>query len=358
MNQRSLAPGAEERSMSKTPIAVLGIDLGKNSCSLAGLDASGAVVLRRRMSRDGVLAFTAKLAGCVVAMEACCGAHFLGRILQQQGHTVRLMAPEYVQPYVKAQKTDDRDAEAIAEAATRPTMRFVSLKSEAQLDLQVLHRARQRLVAARTRLTNQLRAVLLERGAIMPKRRAALRQRLAELLAGSPELSPRALRLLKDMQDEWADLDRRIKAYDDELAALTREDEQARRLATIPGVGVINATALLAAVGDASAFSRGRDLAAWLGLTPRQHSTGGKTKLLGISKRGNSYLRVQLIHGARAAMTHFARQPTSTGEWVRRLMARAHPNVVVVALAAKLARIAWAVLRHGRSFAPQPAIPA
>jgi len=257
-----------------------------------------------------------------------------------------------------AQKTAARDAAAIAAAATRPTMRFVSLKSEAQLDLQVLHRARQRLVAARTRLTNQLRAVLLERGAIMPKRRAALRQRLAELLAGSPELSPRALRLLKDMQDEWADLDRRIKAYDDELAALTREDEQARRLATIPGVGVINATALLAAVGDASAFSRGRDLAAWLGLTPRQHSTGGKTKLLGISKRGNSYLRVQLIHGARAAMTHFARQPTSTGEWVRRLMARAHPNVVVVALAAKLARIAWAVLRHGRSFAPQPAIPA
>ncbi|MGG5824106.1 IS110 family transposase, partial [Falsiroseomonas sp. HW251] len=167
--------------MSKTPIAVLGIDLGKNSCSLAGLDASGAVVLRRRMPRDGVLAFTAKLASCVVAMEACCGAHFLGRILQQQGHTVRLMAPEYVQPYVKAQKTDDRDAEAIAEAATRPTMRFVSLKNEAQLDLQVLHRVRQRLVAARTRLTNQLRAVLLERGVIMPKRRTMLRQRLAEL---------------------------------------------------------------------------------------------------------------------------------------------------------------------------------
>jgi len=181
---------------------------------------------------------------------------------------------------------------------------------------------------------------------------------LVELLAGAPELSPRALKLLEDMQDEWADIDRRIKAYDDELAALTREDEQARRLATIPGVGVINATALLAAVGDASAFSRGRDLAAWLGLTPRQHSTGGKTKLLGISKRGNSYLRVQLIHGARAAMAHFARQSTPTGEWVRRLMARAHPNVVVVALAAKLARIAWAILRHGRCFAAQSAIPA
>jgi transposase len=256
-----------------------------------------------------------------------------------------------------SQKTDDRDAEAIAEAATRPTMRFASLKSEAQLDLQLPHRARQRLVAARTRLTNQLRAVLLERGVIIPKRRAVLRKRLAELLGVAPELSSRALKLLKDMRDEWADLDRRIKVYDDELAALTREDEQARRLATIPGVGVINATALLAAVGDASAFARGRDLAAWLGLTPRQHSTGDNTKLLGISKRRNTYLRVQLIHGARAAMTHFAKQPTPTGEWVRRLLARAHPNVVAVALAAKLGRIVWAVLRHVRSGARGTARP-
>ena len=341
--------------MTKTLVAVLGIDLGKNSCSLAGLDERGAVVLRRRMTREGVVAFVSKLPACVVAMEACCGAHFLGRLFKVQGHEVRLMSPEYVQPYVKAQKTDDRDAEAIAEAATRPTMRLVTLKSEAQLDLQVLHRARQRLVSARTRLTNQLRAVLLERGVILPKRRAPLRHRLDELMAGEMPISARALRLLQDLQDEWASLDRRIKAYDDELAKLTREDDQARRLATIPGIGVINATALLAAVGDGSAFSKGRDLAAWLGLTPRQHSTGGRTKLLGISKRGNKYIRVQLIHGARAAMAHFAKKPTATGEWVRRLLARAHPNVVVVALAAKLARIAWAVLRHGRSFDHQAA---
>jgi transposase len=336
--------------MTKMPVAVLGIDLGKNSCSLAGLDTSGAVVLRRRMTRERVISFVSELSPCVVAMEACCGAHFLGRLFQGQGHEVRLMSPEYVQPYVKAQKTDDRDAEAIAEAATRPTMRLVTLKSEAQLDLQVLHRARQRLVTARTRLTNQLRAVLLERGIILPKRRATLVQRLDELMDGELAISARAVRLLDDLRAEWADLDRRIQAYDDELAALTREDDQARRLATIPGIGIINATALLAAVGDASAFSRGRDLAAWLGLTPRQHSTGGKTRLLGISKRGNKYIRVQLIHGARAAMAHFVRQATPTGDWVRRLQARAHPNVVVVALAAKLARIAWAVLRHGRSF--------
>ena len=344
--------------MNKTPIAVLGIDLGKNSCSLAGLDSRGAVVLRRRMTRESLIAFISKLPACVVAMEACCGGHFLGRTFQAQGHEVRLMSPEYVQPYVKAQKTDDRDAEAMAEAATRPTMRLVRLKSEAQLDLQVLHRARERLVTARTRLTNQLRAVLLERGIILPKRRASLRQRLDELMSGEMSISARAVRLLGDLRDEWASLDRRIKAYDDELAALTRNDDQARMLATIPGIGVINATALVAAVGDASAFAKGRDLAAWLGLTPRQHSTGGKTRLLGISKRGNSYLRVQLIHGARAAMAHFVRQTTATGDWVRRLLARAHPNIVIVALAAKLARIAWAVLRHGRTFDGQVAIAA
>ena len=341
--------------MIKTPIAVLGIDLGKNCCSLAGLDASGAVVFRRRMTREGVIRFVSGLPVCVVAMEACCGAHFLGRAFTGQGHEVRLMPPEYVQPYVKAQKTDDRDVEAIAEAATRPTMRFVGLKSESQLDLQIIHRARNRLVISRTRLINQLRAMLLERGIILPKRRMALQHRLDELRSGAPSLSTRMLHLLHDLRDEWSELDRRIRAYDKELAYMASEDERARRLTSIPGIGVINATALVAAVGDASAFARGRDLAAWLGLTPRQHSTGGKTKMLGISKRGNRYLRTQLIHGARAALGHFADKPTSTGAWVRGLMARSHRNVVVVALAAKLARMIWASLRHERAYEPNRA---
>lgn len=339
--------------MTNTPIAVLGIDLGKNSCSVAGLDASGAVVMRKRMTREGIIAFAAALAPCIVAMEACCGAHFIGRTLQDQGHTIRLMSPEYVQPYVKAQKTDDRDAEAIAEAATRPTMRFVSLKSEAQLDLQVLHRARERLVLARTALINQLRAVLLERGIILPKGRIALMKRLAEIGTAGLPVSERTRRLIEDLRAEWSALDHRIRAYDDEFAAVTRGDPQARRLASIPGIGVINASALLAAIGDASAFSRGRDLAAWLGLTPRQHSTGGRTRMLGISKRGNRYLRKQLIHGARAALPHLAARPGRLGDWLRDLLTRSHPNVVVVALAAKLARIAWALLRHEESFTQQ-----
>ena len=233
--------------MTKMPIAVLGIDLGKNTCSLAGLDASGAVVLRRRMTRDGFGAFVAGLPPCIIAMEACCGAHHLGRVLSEQGHQIRLMSPEYVQPYVKAQKTDDRDAEAIAEAATRPTMRFVSLKSEDQPDLQILHRARERLVLARTALTNQLRAVLLERGIILPKGRPLLLRRLREIGIDALPVSERTRRLIEDLCGEAEALDGRIRSYDDEFAALTRTDEQARRLSSIPGIGIINATALLAA---------------------------------------------------------------------------------------------------------------
>jgi transposase len=333
-------------------IAVLGIDLGKNSCSLVGLDAGGKVVLRRRMRRNGVLAFIERLPDCIVAMEACCGAHHLGRALAARGYTVRLMSPEYVRPYVKAQKNDDRDAEAIAEAATRPTMRFVEMKSEEQLDLQTLHRARSRLVGERTALINQLRAVLLERGIAVAQGRRRLEQYLMELLAEGAEaaLSPRMRLLVEDMQAQWRELDRRITAFDEEFAQRARTDEAPRRLASIPGIGVMNATALVAAIGNGETFARGRDLAAWLGLVPRQVTTGGKPRLLGISKRGNTYLRTLLIHGARAAMPSLSNSETRLGAWLRGLLARAHPNTVVVALANKLARIAWAVLRHERRF--------
>jgi transposase len=270
-------------------IAVLGIDLGKNSCSVVGLDGSGRVVLRRRMHRDAVVKLASGLPACIMAMEACCGAHHLGRLLHEMGHQVRLMSPEYVRPYVKAQKNDDRDAEAIAEAATRPTMRFVELKSAEQLDMQSLHRVRDRLVGERTALINQLRAVLLERGFTAPQGRRKLEQALTVLLDERGELppsfalSPRVRTLVEDMRAEWAELDRRIAAFDDEFAAIAKSDATARRLATIPGIGVLNATALAAAIGNAATFARGRDLAAWLGLVPRQATTGGKPRLLGIS---------------------------------------------------------------------------
>ena len=332
-------------------IAVLGIDLGKNSCSVVGLDASGRVVLRRRLSREGVIKFAAGLPRCVVGMEACCGAHHLGRLLRDQGHQVRLMSPEYVRPYVKAQKNDDRDAEAIAEAATRPTMRFVELKSEAQLDLQSLHRARDRLVGGRTALINQLRAFLLERGIVVPQGRRKLELRLEGLLAAEqPSLSPRTRLLIEGMRAQWRGLDRRILAFGEEFAAHARTDEAARLLMTIPGTGPLIATALMAAIGRAETSERGRDLAAWLGLVPKQATTGGKPKLLGISKRGNGHLRKTPVHGARAALRVLSKTDTALGRWLRGLLQRAHKNTVVVALAAKLARVACAVLRSGRGF--------
>ena len=333
-------------------VRILGVDLGKNSCSMVGLDAAGGVVMRRRVKRDNVVVVAAKFSGCVVAMEACCGAHHLGRLLAARGHEVRLMSPEYVRPYVKAQKNDDRDAEAIAEAATRPTMRFVALKTEAQLDVQVLHRVRDRLVGQRTSLMNQMRSILLERGTTVAQGRRSLLEALAGLSeeADASGIGSRVRVLLADMLDQWQALDVRIAALDDEFAEMARNDPATRRLATIPGIGVMNATALVAAIGDGSTFSRGRDLSAWLGLVPRQATTGGKPKLLGITKRGSKYLRKLIIQGARAALPSLARTATPLGAWLRGLLARAHGNTVVVALASKLARIAWALLRTGTGF--------
>jgi transposase len=338
-------------------VVVVGIDLGKNCCSVAGMDASGRVLFRKRVSRSGVVLLVRKHAGCVVAMEACCGAHHLGRVFAEAGHEVRLMSPEYVLPYVKAQKNDDRDAEAIAEAAMRPTMRFVPIKTLAQSDLQSLHRARERLVAERTALINHLRALLLERGVIIAQGRRKLEKEVRELRAGDTTgLSTRIRALVGDLVDEWTRLDERIAAFDAEFVALARSDETTRRLATVPGIGPLNATALVATVGDASAFAKGRDMAAWLGLVPRQATTGGKPRLLGISKRGNRYLRKNLVHGARAVLPRLAERDTPIGRWLRALLSRQHKNVVVVALANKLARICWAVLAGGRGFSEAAAL--
>lgn len=336
-------------------IAVLGVDLGKNSCSVVGLDERGAVVVKKRMRRTSVLAFAEKVDQCVVAMEACCGAHHMGRELAKLGHEVRLMSPEYVKPYVKAQKNDDRDAEAIAEASTRPTMRFVELKSEEQLDVQTLHRVRDRLVRDRTSLMNQVRSLLLERGHTVPQGWRALRDRLGELTEdGSGEVSPRMHFLLRDVADQIEKVSGRISAFDREFAEMAKTDDRAKRLTSIPGIGALNATAFVAAVGDARSFGKGRDLAAWLGLVPKQATTGGHPRLLGITKRGNRYIRKMLIQGARSALPTLLKQQTRLGAWLRGLSARMHVNKVVVALAAKMARIVWALLRHGRTYQAAP----
>lgn len=334
-------------------ISVLGIDLGKNICSLVGLDNKGCVVFTKRMRPATIPTFASRLPNCVIAMEACCGAHYMGRRLAEQGHQVRLMSPEYVRPYVKAQKNDERDAEAIAEAATRPTMRFVEMKSPEQLDLQTLHRARSRLVSMRTMLINQMRAIAIERGLAFPHGRRKLELAIDAYFAGQPhDVSDRIAALLKDMREQWRDLDQRITKFDKEFRDYCQADQASKRLTTVPGIGPMIATALVAAVGDAQTFRRARDMGAWLGMVPRQRTTGGKPRLLGISKRGNTYLRTLFIHGARAALPTLSKSETSLGLWLRNMLSRSHRNVVVVALANKLVRIAWATLRHGSVFAP------
>ncbi|TAN11584.1 MAG: IS110 family transposase [Rhizobiaceae bacterium] len=335
-------------------IVTLGIDLGKNLNSIVGLDVEGRVVLRRRVRRATLAELAGKLAPCTIAMEACCGAHHVGRLFAARGHEVRLMSPEYVRPYVRAQKNDDNDAAGIAEAATRPTMRLVELKSQERLDLQTLHRARSRLIAVRKALLNQLRAILLERGYVFRQGRKVLEPEIDPFLAEPPsDLSTRILTLIGDMRAEWRSLDERINSLNDDLTEHARADEAASRLTSIPGIGILGATALVAAIGDGEAFRRARDIPAWLGLVPKQMTTGGKPRLLSITKRGNTYLRMLLIHGARAALPSLSKQATPLGSWLRGLLSRAHRNVVIVALAAKLARIAWATLRHGVGFEPE-----
>jgi transposase len=288
-------------------IAVLGVDLGKNFCSVVGLDGSGTVVMRHKVRRETLIALAEKLPPCIVGMEACCGAHHLGRVFAAHGHDVRLMSPEYVRPYVKAQKNDDRDAEGIAEAATRPTMRFVELKSQDQLDMQTLHRSRDRPVSERTALINQLRAILLERGFIAPQGKRKLKEFLAVLM--DEQCGAKLILRVADARAQWAELDRRIAAFDAEFVRWVKENEEARRLTTIPGVGAIVASALVAAIGQAESFDRGRDLAAWLGLVPQQFTTGGRPKRLGISKRGNKYLLRQLVQGIARGDLRPAKRP-------------------------------------------------
>lgn len=337
-------------------IVTLGLDLGKNWIHMVGFDGDGHIVLRRRLKRDRLLAQSANMPACVIGMEACSGAHHLARSLQAQRHTPRLMPPQYVKPFVKANKNDYRDAEANAEAVGRPTMRFVPVKTEAQLDLQTIHRVRQRLVGRRTALINQLRAILLERGITVPQRRRVLERELPGILADERNgLSPRIRLLIENMRAEWHELDRGIEAFDAELVAMAKTNDACRRLCEIPGIGALNATALVAAVSNGAAFAKGRDMAAWLGLTPREYSTGGKQRLLGISKRGNKYLRTLLIHGARAALPYLAMRQDGLGCWLRKLLERVHRNVAVVALANKLARIAWAVLNGSQPYRPKAA---
>src|SRR5271169_2696404 len=331
----------------------LGIDLGKTTFHLVGMNRRGEVVLRKRFTRLQLLNFTANLKVELIGMEACGGSHFLGRALREQGHEVRLIPAQYVKPYVKTNKSDYIDAEAIAEAVARPTMRFVPIKTDDQLDMQSLHRVRERWVMRRTAVINQIRGLLLERGITLRKGRRYVDDALPLILEDAEaKLSGAVRMLLAQLKMDLDQLAVRIDEADAVIHKTAHENEACQRLLAIPGIGPVTATALIAAVGNGGAFHKGREFAAWLGIVPREHSTGGQQKLLGISKRGNSYLRRLFVQGARAVLQQRTKQSSGLSAWLAQLTSRTHRNVVAVALANKLARIAWAVLAKNEQYRP------
>ena len=339
-------------------ISVIGIDIGKNSFHIVGLDERGAIALRQKWSRGQVEAQLANMPPCLIGMEACVGAHHLSRKLKALGHDARLMPAKYVRPYSRGQKNDFRDAEAIAEAVQRPTMKFVATKTADQLDLQALHRVRERLVSQRTGIINQIRAFLLDRGVAVRQGLRFLRAELPRMLATPPDvLSPRIVRMIEGLAEDWRRLDQRIDHLSDEITVVAQQDAGCGRLVSVPGIGPIISSAMVAAIGNGDAFSKGRDFAAWLGLVPKQISTGDRTILGKISKRGNRYLRVLFVQAAWVVLI----KPKSwerhgLKHWIEAAKKRLHRNVLAIALANKLARIAWSVLARGQSFEARPAM--
>jgi transposase len=332
-------------------IATIGLDLAKNIFQVHGVDSRGVVVLRKQLRRMQMLPFFARLEPCLIGMEACCGSHFWARKLQGYGHTVRLISPQFVKPYVKSNKNDAADAEAICEAVTRPNMRFVPVKNVEQQAILALHRVRQGFVTARTAHANQIRSLLAEYGLVLPQGINHLLHDAPGLLEDTGNELPALFRQLVIHQlDYLHELDRQVQLLENQIRIWHRENEASLRLAGIPGIGPITATALVASVGDARCFADGRQMAAWIGLVPNQHSSGGKQVLLGISKRGDAYLRSLLVHGARAVISAMRDKADVAASWLGRLLARRHTNVAIVALANRNARIAWALLAHHRVF--------
>jgi transposase len=332
-------------------ITSVGLDLAKAVFQVHGADEGGRTVLMKRLSRSQVVNFFAKLPPCLVGMEACASAHHWARQLAALGHSVRLMAPQYVKAYVKTNKTDAADAEAICEAVRRPNMRFVPVKTREQQAILTVHRVRESYVKARTAQANQIRGLLGEYGMVLPQGVKQL-ARVRELLDQTEDL-PEVFKQMIGMQlDHLKELEARILEAERQIQQWQREDEASKRLMAIPGVGILTATAISASVGDARQFTSSRQMAAWLGLVPRQHSSGGKARLQGISKRGDVYLRKLLIHGARAVLHPAQAKPEAEHTWLVQVMRRRNKNVAAVALAHKNARIMWALLSRKEIFDP------
>lgn len=334
-------------------ITRIGLDLAKSVFQVHAVDHKGHCLFSRALKREKMMAFFQNLSPCLIGMEACASSHFWARTLMSMGHEVKLIAPQFVKPYVKGNKNDANDAEAICEAVSRPSMRFVPVKTVEQQDIQALHRIRQEQVRQRTALVNQIRGLLSEYGIVISRRVESLRNALPDILEDAENKLTADFRiLLKGLQEDLIHLDDRIGSQDQVIKRLAQEHEGAKRLQQLRGIGPITATALIAAIGDGRQFARGRDAAAWCGLVPGQHSSGGKSKLLGISKRGDTYLRTLMIHGARAVLRYPQNKDDRLSQWLQKLCNRRNKNIAAVALANKTMRMAWALLVRGQDYDP------
>ena len=334
-------------------ITTIGLDIAKSIFHLCALNKVGSVVKKKQLKRDKLLSYFAQLEPCVVAMEACGGANYWAREMQALGHEVKLIAPQYVKPYVKGNKNDYNDAEAIAEAAQRPTMRYVPIKTVEQQDIQNLHRQRERIKKSRTALSNQVRGLLAEYGIVINKGIAAVRKRLPEILEDAENsLTMRSRELFADLLEELRALDDNFKQSEKSITISNQENEVCQRLDEILGIGPITASAVYAAAGNGKDFVNGRHFSAWLGLVPGQHSTGGKSTLLGISKRGNAYLRTLFIHGARAVLRYCSNKKDRFSLWAQAVLERRGHNKACVAIANKMARMAWVIMAKGETYRP------
>jgi transposase len=348
----------EPRGASDMKVTTIGVDLAKNVFQIHAVDEFGKTVIKKQLRRDQVAEFFVNLPPCLIGMEACGSAHHWARKLQGFGHTVKLMAPQFVKPYVKTNKNDAADAEAICEAVDRPNMRFVPIKNVEQQAVLALHRVRQGFVKARTAQANQIRGLLGEYGLIVPQGIGYIASRVPELIEDASNELPGSFRVLvQRLLDHLKEFDRQVDEIEAQIQAWHRNSELSSRLAQVPGIGPITASALVASIGDAKNFDNGRQVAAWLGLVPRQHSSGGKQNLLGISKRGDSYLRTLLIHGARSVIYRAGQKP-QVCSWINGVVNRRNKNVAAVALANKNARIVWALLAHQRDYEAGYARPA
>lgn len=332
-------------------ITTIGLDIAKSVFHLFAMSKTGRLVKKKQLKRNQVLSFMANIEPCLIAMEACGGAHYWARAFKNQGHEVRLIAPQYVKPFVKGNKNDYNDAEAIAEAAQRPTMRFVPIKSIEQQDVQNFHRQRERIKKERNALANQVRGLLAEYGVTIHKGIRAVSQSLPDILENAENgLTPLARELFAELYNELQGLNQRFEACEQRIRQMNQDNEICQRLDEILGIGSLTASATYAAAGDGKDFVNGRHFSAWLGLVPGQHSTGGKSTLLGISKRGNAYLRTLYIHGARAVLRYSSGKTDRFSRWAQALLERRGHNKACVAVANKMARMAWVIMAKGETY--------